>query len=287
MKPSILFLFASAAYAIPYSEYILAPKSRTLRPVSVHSSNGTINPEALLTTSVNTTTTTFAADAATAYDFGINIVGLVSLDITATSDAHQAIGVTFSESSLWISNASSDATADAGKDETLWFNITGPGRYTAPREKERGGFRYMTLVHDGEGSVDVGGVDVHYTAMPHWEGEEGGLREYTGWFNCDGTWIPHAFALLCYCSDTLLDELLNRIFYAGAYTNQICTIDPTHGNALTHLFEINSSISDATNVTWYYNYTITEGASALVDGAKRDRIVWAGGTLSLPKSTST
>jgi hypothetical protein len=75
-----------------------------------------------------------------------------------------------------------------------------------------------------------------------------------------------------------LDELLNRIWYAGAYTNQMCTIAPAHGNALIHIFEINSSISDATNVTWYYNYTITEGASALVDGAKRDRIVWAGGT---------
>jgi hypothetical protein len=89
----------------------------------------------------------------------------------------------------------------------------------------------------------------------------------------------HSTLLYC-CSDILLDELLNRIFYAGAYTNQICTIDPKHGNALTHLFEINSSVSDATNVTWYYNYTITEGASALVDGAKRDRIVWAGGTNS-------
>jgi len=30
-------------------------------------------------------------------------------------------------------------------------------------------------------------------------------------------------------------------------------------------------------VTWYNNYTITQGSSALVDGAKRDRIVWAGG----------
>ena len=39
-------------------------------------------------------------------------------------------------------------------------------------------------------------------------------------------------------------------------------------------------MSDATNVTWYYNYTITKGTSALVDGAKRDRLVWAGGMLS-------
>jgi hypothetical protein len=60
----------------------------------------------------------------------------------------------------------------------------------------------------------------------------------------------------------------------------LCTIDPRHGNALVHLGEINASVSDATNVTWYYNYTITEGESALVDGAKRDKLVWAGGELT-------
>lgn len=85
-----------------------------------------------------------------------------------------------------MSNASSDATADAGKDETLWFHVTGPGRYMAPREKERGGFRYLTVVHNGTGSVELEGkgVEVWYTAMPHWKGD--GLREYTGWFHCDG-----------------------------------------------------------------------------------------------------
>jgi hypothetical protein len=75
---------------------------------------------------------------------------------------------------------------------------------------------------------------------------------------------------------TNLDELLNRIWYAGAYTNQLCTIEPHYGNALVHLSQINSSVSDAINVTWYNNYTITNGTSALVDGAKRDRLVWAG-----------
>jgi len=87
---------------------------------------------------------------------------------------------------------------------------------------------------------------------------------------------------LCETYDTQLtakDELLNRIWYAGAYTNQLCTIDPKYGDALIHIFKINSSISDATNVTWYNNYTIANGSSALVDGAKRDRIVWAGGEL--------
>jgi hypothetical protein len=83
------------------------------------------------------------------------------------------------------------------------------------------------------------------------------------------------------------DELLNRVWYAGAYTNQICTIEPDMGNALVHLFEEGFSRDDdqtPVNVTWYNNYTITGGKSALVDGAKRDRLVWAGGILSPPNT---
>lgn len=262
--------------AIPYEQYILAPKSRTLRPVSVHSSNGTVaNARNLLTSSPAKTTTTFQGESATAFDFGINIAGIVSLDIASVSDSNQYIGVTFSESSLWVSNASSDATADAGKDETLWFYVTQPGRYTAPREKERGGFRYITLVHNGTGSVEVDGVEVHYTPMPHWE--DNAIGNYSGYFNCDGKSRKHWWSSEKDVDDNA-DELLNRIWYAGAYTNQICTIDPQYGNALVHLGTINSSVSDAVNVTWHNNYTIANGSSALVDGAKRDRLVWAGGT---------
>ncbi|KAF2657971.1 glycoside hydrolase family 78 protein [Lophiostoma macrostomum CBS 122681] len=248
-----VFSLLSLSIAIPYEEYILAPGSRTVYPVSVHNSNGSVSDPSSLTSSSGSSV--FSNDAATSYDFGKNIAGVVTLTISSVSDSNQAIGVTFSESSFWVSNKSCDATADAGKDETLWFNVTGPGNYTAPRDKERGGFRYMTLVHEGQGSVEVTAAEVEFTAMPHWESEF--LRNYSGYFHSD-------------------DELLNRIWYAGAYTNQLCTIDPTHGDALIHIRQINSSVSDATNVTWYYNTTITNGTSALVDGAKRDRLVWAG-----------
>jgi hypothetical protein len=182
---SSVFLLASATSAIPYEQYILAPKSRTLRPVSVHSTYGSvIFPEALTANSSPNSLASFTGQSSISFDFGINIAGIVSLDVASTSDTNQSIGVTFSESSLWISNASSDATADAGKDETLWFNLTGPGRYTAPRDKERGGFRYMTLVHDGPGTVQLSGVDVYYTPMPHWADDA--IGNYTGYFNCDG-----------------------------------------------------------------------------------------------------
>lgn len=267
------FLCVSLASAVPYDEYILAPRSRTLYPVSVHSSNGTVrDPESLTESSGGTV---FQDNSATAYDFGRNIAGVVTLTIGTVSDSEQYIGVTFSESSLWVSNKSCDATADAGKDETLWFRITGPGRYTAPREKERGGFRYMTLVHNTTGSVEVTSAEVHFTAMPHWE--DNALANYTGYFHSDGAYNSAHYPLDTHC---FIDELLNRIFYAGAYTNQMCTIDPNYGDALIHIFKINASVSDATNVTWYNNYTISNGSSVLVDGAKRDRIVWAGGSFS-------
>jgi hypothetical protein len=170
------------AIAIPYDEYILAPRSRTLHPASVHNTNGSVSDPESLTSSNGSAV--FDGNAATSYDFGINIAGVVSLTIGSVSDSSQYIGVTFSESSYWVSNASSDATADAGKDETLWFHVTEPGRYTAPREKERGGFRYMTLVHNSTGMVEVTSAEVHYTAMPHWEDDA--LANYTGYFHCDG-----------------------------------------------------------------------------------------------------
>ncbi|KAF2133077.1 glycoside hydrolase family 78 protein [Dothidotthia symphoricarpi CBS 119687] len=248
-----LLSLVAPAISIPYEQYILTPKTRTLQPVSVHSSNGSVSdPESLLGSSGSSV---FEGVSATAYDFGINIAGVVMLTVGGVCGENQTIGVTFSESSFWVSNKSSDATADAGKDETLWFQIDGPGQYTAPKEKQRGGFRYMTLVHNTTGSVEVTAAEVYYTPMPHWEEEE--LGNYTGYFHCD-------------------DELLNRIWYAGAYTNEMCTISPSTGNALVHLGNITSAISDAVNVTWYYNYTISNGTSVLVDGAKRDRLVWAG-----------
>jgi len=61
----------------------------------------------------------------------------------------------------------------------------------------------------------------------------------------------------------------------GAYTNQLCNIDPTYGNALVHLGTINSTmnISLPQTDTWYNNATIANGSSCVVDGAKRDREV--------------
>lgn len=133
---------------------------------------------------------------------GKNIAGHVSLQI-GNVDEDQFIGLTFTESSLWISNISCDATQDAGMDEPYWFQPTDAGNYTTDSDHERGGFRYLTLVHNTTGSIAVESVSVYFTAMPHYEEDQ--IANYTGYFHCD-------------------DELLNRIWYAGAYTNQLCTV---------------------------------------------------------------
>ena len=49
------------------------------------------------------------------------------------------------------------------------------------------------------------------------------------------------------------------------------TIDPTRGDAL-----IGGGAPAGGTSDWWLNTTITNGTSALTDGAKRDRLVWSG-----------
>ena len=69
--------------------------------------------------------------------------------------------------------------------------------------------------------------------------------------------------------------LLNRIWYAGAWTLQLSTIDPVEGSAL---IDYNRAIDGNKSPTgsWYSNFTISNGSAVTTDGAKRDRVVWPG-----------
>jgi len=123
MKPTqqlfLSLLATSLVEATPsYSQYILAPTSRTLYPQSVFRTNGDVTDPADLLEGAGGSLT-LNNTASVTYDFGKNIEGIVSLDILSTA-ATQYVGVTFTESSLWISTFGSDATADSGLDEPLW-----------------------------------------------------------------------------------------------------------------------------------------------------------------------
>ncbi|KAE8151644.1 Six-hairpin glycosidase-like protein [Aspergillus avenaceus] len=249
-----LILSVIACGAVPYDEYILAPASRNVTPPSIYQVNGSVVNSADLT-NVNGGNTTFQGPASVTFDFGRSVAGLVSLDIGSSSTRDAFIGATFTESSLWISSLASDGTADSGLDSPLWFPVgRGPGIYTAEKKHTRGAFRYLTIVTNTTASVSVRSVRVIFTAAPSQD-----LRAYTGYFNSD-------------------DELINRIWYAGAYTNQLCTIDPSTGNSLPFLGIISAddNITLPETTPWYSNYTISNGTSTLTDGAKRDRLIWPG-----------
>ncbi|KAI7972861.1 hypothetical protein EIK77_000748 [Talaromyces pinophilus] len=234
--------------AIPYSEYILAPSDRTLSPVSVYKINGTVDNAIALTIS-GTGGATFAANSNITYDYGKNIGGIASFVVSNVnaSATGEFIGVGFSESSLWISSYGSDATNNAGIDEIIWFSITGPGNYSLDLAHNRGGFRYLNLYHNSSGTVSLNSLTTFFNAAPS-------LQNYTGYFHADD------------------DDKLNRVWYASAYTDQLCTIPSDQGNSLSDL-----SASDPNGTTyWFSNSTLTNGSSALVDGAKRDKLIWPG-----------
>ena len=86
---------------------------------------------------------------------------------------------------------------------------------------------------------------VTFTAMPHYASDA--LQAYTGYFHCE-------------------NEQLNRVWYAGAYTDQLCTIESDAGDALVHINQVNSSEPGDTvpPLTWYNNYTIASKCALIL-----------------------
>jgi hypothetical protein len=228
----IFSALAGLALGVPYSQYILTPRSRTIIPVSVYNVNGTVDNVGALTSSG---VATFQGPSAVTYDFGKNIAGIVSFNVSSVEGYGQYIGISFTESSLWINSEGCDATADSGIDEALWFQVSAGGSYRASKEHQRGGFRYLNVYHNSTGSVGVKNLSIYFTAVPQLA--ESSLGAYTGYFHCS-------------------DDQLNRVWYAGAYTNELCTIDPTAGNALIYFRVINSTTKVEKPLAWYHNFTI-------------------------------
>lgn len=248
LAASIVACFLQKAGAIPYSQYILAPSDRVVAPVSVYNINGTVDNAEGLTTS-GKGGATFAANSNITYDHGKDIGGIASFTVDNVSEnsTGEFIGVSFTESSLWISSHGSDATSNVAIDEIIWFPITGPGYYALDERHNRGGFRYLNLYHNSSGTVTLSNLTTYVNSAPT-------LQNYTGYF--------HAFN----------DEKLNRVWYASAWTDQLCTIPANQGNSLADPSATNPDIP----TYWFSNSTLTNGSTAIVDGAKRDKMIWPG-----------
>ncbi|WP_326758500.1 trehalase family glycosidase [Streptomyces phaeochromogenes] len=217
-----------------------SPTSRTLKPTAVHKTSGSVaNPQNVLS---GQPTRISGSQSAITLDFGKEVGGVTTLSFGNTSSGGQRVGLAYSESSLYVGNNSDRSSGRDGEDGALYATASANGMYTVPTAKQRGGFRYLTVFLDTSGWVDLKGVSLDFTAAPG----KSNPADYANYFHSN-------------------DELLNRIWYAGAYTVQLNTIASNQGRAWP------PPASE-----WDNGATVGVGDSILVDGAKRDRTVWPG-----------
>ncbi|WP_052433071.1 alpha-L-rhamnosidase-related protein [Streptacidiphilus carbonis] len=229
-----------APTARPWDAYNLAPASRTVSPVRVTRTTGTVTGAS--TAPHGGAVTLTGAGSSITLDFGKEVGGLVSLHFTAASAAGQQLGLAFSESSQYIGPDGDASNGGSGTDGAVYAD-TAPGtEWTLPQASLRGGFRYLTLFDKSGGPISFDQVSLAISFAP----TMADLRDYDNYF---------------YSSD----PLLNRIWYAGAYTVQTNTIAPATGR-----------IWGPPATGWDNSGTVGTGATVLVDGAKRDRTVWPG-----------
>ena len=114
-----------------------------------------------------------------------------------------------------------------------------------PDIRLRGGFRYMTtflLANDTTTILNITNVSLELAFQPPWPN----LKANQGYLHSD-------------------DELVNRIWYAGAYTVQTDFVPTNTGRQLPF-----------PTTGWANNGTLGPGDTTIVDGAKRNRAVWPG-----------
>jgi hypothetical protein len=229
----------------------------------VYATTGTVqHPEALVSKgrgAMSGTRVTGKGSSVT-FDFGKEVGGFVTLSFAASSETNQTVGLTYSEMSTYVSTGSNDASNGGSNDEPpVQYAVTpggqvrtgtdtpvaGAGAAAAanPASQLRGGFRYLTVISETSGWVDLTDVSVHLTFAPN----VSDLSAYPNYFYCD-------------------DDLLNRVWYAGAYTVQTNIIAADQGR-----------VWGPPPLGWDNSARVGEvGETVLVDGAKRDRTVWPG-----------
>ncbi|KIJ42129.1 glycoside hydrolase family 78 protein [Sphaerobolus stellatus SS14] len=246
----ILFFFIGFSFGVapkgPWDGFNLAPSSKVVRPIAVKKTQGTVTSSSKLLGNETNSFATIEGESWITLDFGGEVGGIVSLTLGPNSP-NASLSLAFTESPLFIGPISDDSvvpTASNSYDGALALPSPLPtGTWTMPPERQRGGFRYLTISSTSQEAVIVGNISAMITFMPHWED----LRAYTGYFYAPG------------------EDLLTKAWYSGAYTVQTDTIPVNAGRQ-----------PSSPPGTWLNNATIGFHSPILVDGAKRDRTVWPG-----------
>lgn len=228
----------TAAFSGPWNENIFAPATRNVAPRSI------LSWPSLTPSSYPSSPFITGNGSKVVYDWGIEVGGVVSFTYNASGAGY--LGIAFTEAKPYIGDWSDESNGGfgVGRDGALYTSFTsGPHTYIMPDKLLRGGFRYMTIflgINDTTAGVTISGVNVELDFQPTWSN----LTAYRGYFHSN-------------------DRLLNRIWYAGAYTLQSNAVPVNTGRWVPNI--VNG---------WANNGTLGPGATIIVDGAKRDRAVW-------------
>ncbi|KAH8891384.1 Six-hairpin glycosidase [Thozetella sp. PMI_491] len=281
----------------PWDEYIRAPANKSyITPVRIYKVRGNVS-----TSTVDGDENEegkgllIGAGGTLSLQFAENIAGRVCFEVSSVGE-DPVVNLAYSESP-WFAGPIPDATTDRQeRDLPLALEIGDrTGTVCVDPEFNRGAFKYLTInlpykkssddaVSAGDriwNMVDTLGQKVlghDSRPLSTYIGTMKYSRAYVSlsnvWVNC--TAFPsqsngRAYSGYFYSSS----RLLNRIWYAGAWTLQLSTIDPKEGSALIDYNRFLDHNESPTG-SWYNNFTIAEGKAVTTDGAKRDRVVWPG-----------
>lgn len=228
----------------PWKKYIYSPASRNLSPVSIHSTEGDATVDE---SNDGTYAFRMGTGSRVSVDFGVEVGGHVSFNVD--SDMAVPLTLAFAESPSFVGPISDDTGATPGMDwdqamEVVLDDSTdGSVLYRTPPERFRGGFRFLTF--NALEDVAVSNITCEIGFAPNMPDLQGG----PGYFH-----TPDKGS-----------EIVNRMWYAGAYTIQTNIAPADTGRWLPQV-----------RPGWAYNNTLSVASPALVDGAKRDRAVWPG-----------
>lgn len=225
-----------------WEKYNYSPTSRYIAPTSIIKSNSTEK----YTRSGRTTLRGHSASVI--YDFGKEVGGIVT--VTYRSNATGTLGLAFTEGKNWTGPASDSSNGSFQPDGAVLgpFTSTHEAKYVVPDSQIRGGFRYLTVFIAGIAGpvhIEILDVSLEISFQPDWPN----LKAYRGYFSSS-------------------DDLLNKIWYAGAYTLQTNAIVPDQGRAWPMI-----------GGSWRNDNQCNVGSDEpviYVDGSKRDRTVWSG-----------
>jgi Bacterial alpha-L-rhamnosidase 6 hairpin glycosidase domain/Bacterial alpha-L-rhamnosidase C-terminal domain len=238
-----------------WRKYVLTPTQRELKPIAIISSDargGALEIRDFIsgTGSLVLRKTASESDPRVILDFGLEIGGFLSVDFMAASENTLfAFSETLSGMGDW--GDSFGAMAQSSIEDRLkprferrfesphWHQPRAAGVWHDPLI--RGGFRYLMIRISPDAPVgsetSIRSIQLKYTPLPGVNLNDQDALYQGRFLSSDQQW--------------------NRIWYAGAYTLQVATIDPRQG------------AETGTEV-------IGVGERVIVDGAKRDRLIWNG-----------